>query len=193
LYKTFEDDAIMCSRAVIGFLLVASGATKLLDVTAFAAIVRGFALLPSAIASALGRLIPLGECLSGGILLVAVVMPGSPARWAGAIAVALFVVFGGAVGINLARDRRNISCGCLGFRHNDQISWALVLRNCVLGAVAYIAFQRAAGYSGEGSDGTSRAGAALIGLSILLVWQISMSISQLWAYKQENHTPIGDR
>ena len=47
---------------------------------------------------------------------------------------ALLAIYAGAIAINLARGRRQIDCGCGGDAH--PLSWALVVRNAVLAAMA---------------------------------------------------------
>lgn len=45
------------------------------------------------------------------------------------LTICLFIVFSGAMGINLARGRRDLSCHCGGALGDHRISWWLVGRN----------------------------------------------------------------
>jgi hypothetical protein len=172
---------VECARSLVGLLLIYSGVAKLFEMGTFINVVRAFSLLPHAIASSVARAVPVAECATGSLLLVAVAFPQSVARWSAVVAMLLLVVFSGALSINLMRGRRNISCGCFGARVGDQISWILVARNCILGGVAYLAFQQPsvnrAVILGE------RVGALLLGLSMLLAWQLATAILQLGEYK----------
>lgn len=185
--RVFESDgAILCGRVFVGLLLIASGVVKLLDIDSFADVVQAFALLPGKLAASVARLIPLGECLIGGLLLLAVASPHSDARRAAMAAMALFAVFAGAVAINLMRGRRNIACGCFAAMEDDQLTWFLVARNCALAVVGYLAFRRLPFYSDDHAAGFGgRLGAALVGLSMLLAWQLATAIVRLGAYSHE--------
>jgi hypothetical protein len=54
-------------------------------------------------------------------------------------AVALMVAYAAAIGVNLARGRRHIDCGCAGPRARRPIGAGLVVRNALLAAVALAA------------------------------------------------------
>lgn len=177
---------ILCGRVFVGLLLIASGVLKLLDIDSFADVVKAFALLPGKFVASVARLIPLGECLTGGLLVLAVASPHSGARWAAMAAMALFAVFGGAVAINLMRGRRNIACGCFGAKEGNQLGWFLVVRNCILAMVGYLAFRKLPVYSDHrAAVSGERLGAALVGLSIVLAWQLATAIVRLGAYSHE--------
>jgi hypothetical protein len=82
------------------------------------------------------------------------------------------------------RGRRNISCGCFGAKEGDQISWFLVARNVALLGIGYLAFQRCSSYlGGQAVNSGERLGALLMGLSVLLGWQLTTAIMQLAAYQ----------
>lgn len=173
---------VLASRTLVALLLIASGVVKLFDLGSFVGTVRAFALLPGWMAPSVARTIPIGECLTGALLLLAVVVPYSPARWAAIAAIGLFAVFAGAVSINLMRGRRDISCGCFGAKQ-DRISWVLVVRNCVLGGISYFAFQSISS-SNQAVISGERLGALLIGLSMLLMWQLATIIVRISAHNQ---------
>jgi hypothetical protein len=117
-------------RAALALLFLVAAAHKLRDRAAFRATFAEYRILPEAI----GTLVPLAELAVAGLLLV-------PAAGAlGAIgAAALLLLYGAAVGVNLARGRRHIDCGCAGPYARRPIGGGLVVRNALLAAAALTA------------------------------------------------------
>ncbi|HEY2913380.1 MAG TPA: MauE/DoxX family redox-associated membrane protein [Candidatus Angelobacter sp.] len=173
---------ILASRTLVALLLIASGVVKFFELGSFVGTVRAFALLPNWVVPSVARAIPIGESLTGAVLSLAVVVPYSAARWAALAAIGLFVVFTGAVAINLMRGRRNISCGCFG-ANESRISWLLVVRNCVLAGISYLAFQSIS-YPSQAVVFGERMGSLLVGLSMLLIWQLTVVIVRLNVHDQ---------
>jgi hypothetical protein len=173
---------ILAGRTLVALLLIASGAVKFFGLESFVGTVSAFALLPARIVPSVARTIPVAESLTGAFLLLAVVVPDSGFRWAGIGAISLFAVFTGAVAINLVRGRRDISCGCFG-ANESRISWSLVVRNCALMGVSCLAFQSASPSSQTVVFG-ERMGSLLVGLSMLLMWQLAVVIVRLNAHDQ---------
>ncbi|MEM5310349.1 MauE/DoxX family redox-associated membrane protein [Paraburkholderia sp. JHI869] len=98
--------------------------------------VAGFQLLPDALVTPFALALPILEI--GGTL--ASLAPATRSFGAASLA-ALFVLFALALGINVARGRTNIDCGCNGFRQSDRpdahsISWAHVARTLLLAVLA---------------------------------------------------------
>ncbi|CAN7525379.1 hypothetical protein LJR219_003703 [Phenylobacterium sp. LjRoot219] len=95
--------------------------------------VRNYRLLPERLTIPSAMLLPIAEALAGGALLV------DPFCQQGAVlAGALLLLFALAIGVNLARGRRAIDCGCDLSGRGQPISWRLVARN--LGLTALLAF-----------------------------------------------------
>jgi hypothetical protein len=112
---------LAAARFAVGFTFLASGLAKLPDVGGFVRGVRAYRLVPARLAGPVGLAVVAAElavalALLGGVLL----------RPASAAAVALCVVFGVAVGVNLRR-RRQLACHCFGNR-GEQISWRSLVR-----------------------------------------------------------------
>jgi hypothetical protein len=105
-------------------LLLGAAGHKLRDRERFRAALAGHRLLPE-------RSVPLAAALlvavEVGLGLGLLATPG-----AGIFAAGLLVVYGGAIGVNLARGRRHIDCGCGGSRQG--LSGWLVARNLVVAA-----------------------------------------------------------
>lgn len=122
---------ILLCRTVIALLFMAAGLAKLFNVVRFREIVQKYDLIPRGLANDVAVLIPVVESLIGISLLF-----GLMVSWAGAAAGVLLSLFAAAVGINLLRGRRDISCGCFGFHDEEKLSWDIVLRNTLLASVA---------------------------------------------------------
>jgi hypothetical protein len=171
---------VIFSRTLIGVVLLAAGALKLPVPAEFAKVIAGFKLLPRAFHRPIAYVLPVLECMVGAAVLLSI---GSSyeriTRWVSVPASAIFVMFGMAVGINLLRGRRDISCGCFGIRESDKISWELVWRNLLLATLALFAFSRTP--TGvlvyNASDRTMDA--ILLGFSTLLGWLLIRAIFQM--------------
>ena len=98
--------------------------------------VAGFQLLPHALVAPFALVLPLAEIAA----TLATLVPATRSIGAAALA-ALFVLFALALGINVARGRTDIDCGCNGFRQPDaavprSIGWAHVARTLLLAVLA---------------------------------------------------------
>lgn len=120
-------DAIL--RAALALLFAAAVRHKLGDLPALRAAIAGYRLVPRGLEGLASALVIGGE--ASVVLLLAT--PGR--RDAGLYAAAaLLAGYAAAMGVNLARGRRDLDCGCGG--PGQPISGWLVGRNLVLAAVA---------------------------------------------------------
>jgi hypothetical protein len=112
-------------------LFAAAAVRKVSQRTRFDAQLAEYRLVPAALVATAARVLA-GLELAAGIMLLAPPLRG----YGGALAAALLVGYAAAIGINLARGRSYIDCGC-GDTPQLLSSW-LLLRNAVLavGAVA---------------------------------------------------------
>jgi len=117
-------------RLVLGALLIVAGLLKLRDPTAFATEIANYQLLPRG-AAVLAAVLPSIEVVVGASLLA---LPRLWRRGAAAAALALFVVFTGAVASAYFR-RINIDCGCFG-TGGGPIGALTLVRNLALIAAA---------------------------------------------------------
>jgi hypothetical protein len=118
-------------RGALGLLWVAAAGHKLRDPAAFRAALGEHALLPERAVAPVARGLPILELATG----VALWMPLPAPAWAAAAGLAsagLLVLYAAAIGANLLRGRRDVSCGCLGASAEQPLSSALVARNAVL-------------------------------------------------------------
>lgn len=121
----------MFAQFAAGLVLLLAGFAKLADWRGFGRIVRDFRILPEAVSAPVAWLVPVAEVAVGAALL-------DPAigRAASPLAAALFLLFAGAVSINLVRGRRDLACGCFGSDQRQGLHWGIVFRNIVFAALA---------------------------------------------------------
>lgn len=90
-------------------------------------------------------------------------------------AATLLLVYAAAIEINLLRGRRDIDCGCTGPARRQLISGWLVLRNCVLAAVALL------GSAAPSARAMQAADFVLVGLALLGAISLYAAVNQLMA------------
>jgi len=118
----------------IGFLFLTSCFHKLRDFAAFEATVKNYELLPTAGSTAASALVIAAEAVVGLGTFAAAVRTTALAG-----ALLLLAIYTVAIGINLARGRRAIDCGCMGPALRQSLSEWLLLRNGMLIAAAALA------------------------------------------------------
>lgn len=114
---------VTLARLGIGCLLVYAATHKLRDMLEFRLSLGAYELIPEALVRPSAYALPIVELLLGVACLAQV-----PLSYLGALA--LFSVYTLAIGINLARGRDTIDCGCGG--PPQPLSYALVVRNGLL-------------------------------------------------------------
>jgi hypothetical protein len=171
--------------AVVGALalvLFAAAWHKLAQAEVFAGALQAYDLVPVNAVLGLARALPVVEVAIG--IGVLVPLTRQPALIAFA---ALMLLYAGAMGVNLIRGRRQIDCGCGGAAH--PLSWALVLRNAVLAALALAVLGPTSPRGFEWLDGiTLVAGVlALYGLYLLFdeLLRQGSRLGQLHAHERE--------
>lgn len=121
-------------RAGLALLFASAAAHKVRDRVRFQGTLAEYRLLPAWVVPTVAVLV---IAVEGGIAASLVTRGG---RLAGLMAAAtVLVVYAGAIGINLARGRRDLDCGCAGPAVRRPISGWLVGRNLVLAALALAA------------------------------------------------------
>jgi uncharacterized membrane protein YphA (DoxX/SURF4 family) len=111
-----------------------SGVLKFRDLALFEASVSNYRLLPPWMERPFAYLVPAVESTCAAGVLI------SAARAESATALAFLVgLFTAAIGINLARGRTNIDCGCFGPALRQELSGWLLLRNACLIVLALTA------------------------------------------------------
>jgi len=119
-------------RALLAFVFLRAAWHKARDLPRFQAQLRAYRLLPDALLPAGARLLVLAE------IVLAVSLPAWNWPWPPVVAGLLLAVYTGALATSLLRGMENLDCGC-GGESAQAITWALVLRNGFLIALALIA------------------------------------------------------
>jgi len=127
-------------RGAFAALLLSAAWHKLRDLIAFWQAVSGYKLLPQAFEKPVSRIIPFAEIVIALSLLL----------WSASVvpvlaALSLWIVYGGAIAINLLRGREELDCGCGGIGADQKIHWGLVVRNGALAATTGFLLLPAAG------------------------------------------------
>ena len=117
-------------RLIVGGLLLLAGVTKLVDRDGFRDAVAEYKILPAALERPFALAVPLLETALGILLLLGL---GTP--FAAALATPLFLSFGLAIGLNLARGR-DFNCHCFGAVQSEQIGWPALVRSLALAFAA---------------------------------------------------------
>jgi hypothetical protein len=124
------DPAIGALLAGAFALLFGSAALhKLLGPGTFAEVLRAYRVMPPAL-TRLALLIPLLE-----LAVAAGLLAGTARSAAAAAGAALLVTYAAALGINLARGRRDLTCGCGGPNDRRPIAAWMVWRSLILAAL----------------------------------------------------------
>jgi len=114
-------------RWLLAAIFLTSALGKLRDRRAFVAIILDYRVLPRRLARRFAGALPWIE-----IVVALMLLAGLGIRIAAALSGLLLFSFILAVGVNLARGRRDLDCGCTGARHRHKISGKIMLRNMLL-------------------------------------------------------------
>lgn len=184
-----EPHVVLFARAIVGFVLLVAGTMKLGNRHSLVGIVQGYRLLPETLAAVAAPLIPVAELAIGFTLLVGVLMP-----WSALIASGLFLLFGGAVAINLFRGRRDIACGCFGATEAGHLTWGIVFRDASLAILAVLCIgqlETSPHLIAQLATGESIA-TSLIALAVLLMGWLWHTIATLWHLPASSEVPVSD-
>jgi hypothetical protein len=119
-----------------GALLFASaGLHKLRDLSRFAVLFAAYRIFPEWTARFAARLVPFVELGAA----VALLWPPEGRRAAAVAAAALLVGYAGGIGVNIARGRRDLDCGCVMGQGRRPIAAWMVYRNLGLALLLGIA------------------------------------------------------
>lgn len=121
-------------RAALALVLGSAALHKLRDLRSFHDVVEAYRLSPAAATSALAAAVVSAEIVACAALLA----PGAPAAGP-LLAAGLFALYGVAIGVNLARGRTHLDCGCGGPSARQPIRGWLLARNAALVAAALLA------------------------------------------------------
>lgn len=119
-------------RLIVGGLLLLAGITKLADRASFRDAVAEYQVLPAALEVPFATLLPWVEVTLGSLLLI-----GFGTAVAAGLAAPLFLAFGLAIGVNVARGR-SFNCHCFGAAQRDEIGWPALIRSLALAGAALV-------------------------------------------------------
>jgi uncharacterized membrane protein YphA (DoxX/SURF4 family) len=119
------------AACVIALVFLHAGISKLLARDEFRGVLANYRILPEALLAPFAVLLPIAELAAGAGVLSALTR-----SHAAVLACALLLIYALAMGINLARGRRDIDCGCFRSALKQTISGWLIWRNLVLAAAA---------------------------------------------------------
>ena len=113
----------------IGLVFLQAALAKLRHRELLAGVIANYRLLPPVLIGPVALVLPPAElAISLGLLL--------GGHWLAAVVAALLlVIFAAAMGINIARGRSHIDCGCGRSQLRQPLSWLLVGRNLALAAL----------------------------------------------------------
>ena len=121
------------STLLLSYLFVTGGWQKLADTAYFHDVITEYRILPASWSLPVARILPVVEICAGLALLIPVL------RLPALIWVALLLLgYTLAMGLNIARGRRDLDCGCAGPGQEQTISGWLLGRNLVLVALAML-------------------------------------------------------
>jgi hypothetical protein len=113
-----------------GLVFLLAGLQKMQHWRLLAGVIANYRLLPGWAVGPAAALLPPLELLLAVLLLSAQLQP-----WPVIAAIALLLLFAAAMAINVTRGRTHIDCGCGQEFLAQHLSWTLVARNLVLGAL----------------------------------------------------------
>jgi hypothetical protein len=119
------------SRMIVSAILVFACVAKLVNFRWFVRMIAGYKLWPAILNIPAAIVLTILELLTGSVLLL------KGAAWSAWTALALFVLFGTVIAINLARRKFDAKCGCFG-PAGGRISWRLLVRNISLAGMAWL-------------------------------------------------------
>ena len=130
----------------LALLFARAAYDKFMDLARFRAVLDAYSMLPVALLPVVTPLVPVMESLLAATLLAACFLESlRPA--AGLAAAALLITYALAIGVNLARGRKTLDCGCTPAGERRPIGGWMVARNAVLACLAL-----ASSSSGHGRD-----------------------------------------
>ncbi|MEP6547285.1 MAG: MauE/DoxX family redox-associated membrane protein [Gammaproteobacteria bacterium] len=172
-------EAALAIRVLVSLVFLTAAYGKFRHWTAFQGVVANYRLLPEVLIAPAVYLLPLVEALLGTALLLGL---GSPGPELGSAA--LLMLFALAMGINIARGRRHIDCGCFQSALKQSLSWKLVIRNVALALLLGMAVLTREGPS----DLFMLVNGLLVGVVLFVILQ---SLAILWsifpAWRRSTH------
>lgn len=112
----------------VGLVFLVAGIDKLRHRALLPGVIANYRMLPAAVVQPAALLLPIVELFTALALLVGN-RPLAPL-----VAILLLLAFAAAMGINIARGRRHIDCGCGHAGLRQELGWQMVARNLLMAA-----------------------------------------------------------
>jgi uncharacterized membrane protein YphA (DoxX/SURF4 family) len=179
-------EVALAIRILISLVFLTAAYGKLRHWVVFQGVVANYRLLPEGLAAPAAYALPPVEVLVGAALLLGV---GSP--WPELAGAALLLLFALAMGINIARGRRHIDCGCFQSALKQTLNWTMVIRNFVLSLLLGLALMT----KGMPGDWFALMNGWLVGGALFIILQslnILWSIVPAWRRFSLDAAPRGD-
>jgi hypothetical protein len=156
------------AAVLVALLFLGAGVDKLRHRDLLPGVIANYRLLPAALVAPAAVLLPAAELALAAALLMGLLRPlgALPAL----AAMALLLLFAAAMGINIARGRRHIDCGCGHAALRQQLGWGQVTRNLVL-AAALLPVALAPGAGLAGAEAVMAMVAGLVAWLLLLLFE----------------------
>lgn len=121
----------LCAGSV-GIMFLVAGFAKLREHDLFLGTLSSYRLLPAASLEGVAWALAFAEVMTGAMLL-----SGFGLAVGSVLAALMLLLFAGAMGVNVARGRTDLSCGCTPGQKGETLSWSLVFRTlaCVVPAL----------------------------------------------------------
>jgi uncharacterized membrane protein YphA (DoxX/SURF4 family) len=123
----------LAARVLLGAIFLQAGVQKLRHYAEWQGVVGNYRMMPPRLAPAFAGTVLVVELVLAVVLWFGRVPVASGAAGGAA---ALLVLFSIAIGVNLARGRSNIDCGCFQSAMRQTLSTTLLVRNSVLILIA---------------------------------------------------------
>lgn len=151
----------LTASIAVGLLFLAAGIAQWRHRALLPGVIANYRLLPAALVGPAAAALPLAEVATGMALLIG--LHPLPVL----LAMALLLLFAGAMAINILRGRGHIDCGCGHGALRHPIGWPLVARNIALAALLGLRLPPAPSFAAM-DFATALAGGIAIALLCLL-------------------------
>jgi len=161
---------ILAANYCVALLFLSAAYGKVTNFAVFRATLAEYELLPESLSTGAAAIFVVAELSIGAAALLPAT--AQPAMYAAAALLALYAL---AIGINLARGRRDIDCGCTGPATRQLLSGWLLLRNGALVALALVGAATSSGRVVAAADWV------VVGLALTGAVALYAAINQLMA------------
>mgnify|MGYP001199430178 CR=1 FL=1 len=156
------------AAGALGGMMFVAGVAKLRKHDDFLSVVASYRLLPASMLESFSWGLALCEMVAGVLLL-----SGVGRVEGGLLSAGLFALFSLAMGVNVARGRVGLSCGCMPGLAGETLSWGRVVRTGLLVPLSLVAAGLPGLKQGNGPEGfcfTVWGAGCAAGLAVWVIW-----------------------